>query len=115
MTHPNRRKFLRLAALSAAVPFAAATAAKAASHATAHTVSIEGFAFVPASITIKPGDTVMFVNNDGAPHTATADNGAFDTGRLSKGQSASLTFNAAGSFSYFCAVHPNMKGSITIA
>lgn len=110
MTKPTRRDVLRLAAALPAVPLLA-TQAQAATH----QVSIQGFAFVPANLTISAGDTVVFTNNDGAPHTATADNGSFDTGRLSRGQSAQLTFSGAGTFSYFCAVHPNMKGSITVS
>lgn len=112
----TRRAALRLVASTAALPLLA-TAAKAASHAAheTHTVKITDFAFSPANLTIAAGDSVVFVNEDGAPHTATADNGGFDTGRLSRGQSATLTFNAAGTFSYFCAVHPHMKGSITIS
>ena len=82
---------------------------------TTHTVTIKGFAFEPANLAIAVGDSVTFTNEDGAPHTATADNGAFDTDRLDRGQSATLTFGSAGSFSYFCAFHPNMKGSIEIS
>ena len=114
MTLKTRREALRIG-LSAAVALPALAAqAIADGHATTHTVTISNFAFSPANLTIKAGDTVMFTNEDSAPHTATADNGGFDTGNLSRGQSASLTFNAAGTFSYFCAIHPRMKGSITI-
>lgn len=114
MTHSTRRQVLRLAASAAALPLLA-TAGRAASHAANHDVNIEGFAFSPANITITPGDKVTFTNSDGAPHTATADNGSFDTGRLNRGQSASLTFSTAGTYTYFCAIHPNMKGTITVA
>jgi plastocyanin len=101
--------------LIAATAFAVtASAALADGHATTHTVTIEGFAFAPATLTISEGDTVTFVNQDGAPHTATANNGAFDTGRLSRGQEASLTFTAAGTFDYFCEVHPNMTATIVV-
>ncbi|MGE5594746.1 MAG: plastocyanin/azurin family copper-binding protein [Hyphomicrobiales bacterium] len=51
------------------------------------------------------------------PHTATSDAGvspAFDTGMLQPGQSGSVTFNSAGTFTYFCQVHPNMHGTITV-
>lgn len=114
MSQLTRRSLLRLAASAAAVPIAA-TMARADGHATTHQVLIKNFVFEPANLTIKAGDTVEFINEDGAPHTATADNGAFDTGNLRRGQSASLTFPAAGSFGYFCAVHPHMKGSITVS
>ncbi|MEJ6401669.1 cupredoxin domain-containing protein [Yoonia sp. 2307UL14-13] len=114
MSNITRRMALRLAVTAAAAPLAAKMAA-ADGHATTHTVAIRDFAFAPANLTISAGDTVRFVNEDSAPHTATADNGSFDTGRLSGGQAASLKFSSAGTFSYFCAVHPNMKGSITVA
>ena len=106
----TRRKFLKLTAAVPVLPLLA-TQARAATH----EVTIQNFAFEPADLTIAAGDTVVFTNADGAPHTATADNGSFDTGRLSRNQSAELTFSAAGSFSYFCAFHPNMKGTITVA
>lgn len=110
MTRLSRRTFLT----ATATALGAVTLAQPARAAT-HTVTIEGFAFRPANLTISAGDTVTFVNNDGAPHTATADNGSFDTGRLSRNASASLTFNSTGTTSYFCAIHPSMKGSITVA
>lgn len=81
--------------------------------AASHSVSIQGFAFSPANLSVQVGDTVTFTNNDSAPHTATARDGSFDTGRLGNGQSAEITVSAAGSFDYFCAIHPNMTGQIT--
>lgn len=110
MTHPTRRDALRLAAAAAAMPVLA-TQARAA---TTHTVRITNFTFEPANLTIAAGDSVTFVNEDSAPHTATADSGAFDTGRLRQGQSATLTFNGGGSFPYFCAVHPRMRANLTV-
>lgn len=112
----SRRTILK-ATLAAPLAAVAATTSNAAGHAAheTHEVAIEGFKFVPADITIAPGDTVRFTNKDSAPHTATADNGAFDTKRLNRGKSASLKFPSAGKFTYFCEFHPMMKGSITIA
>lgn len=113
MSNITRRMALRLAVTAAAIPLAAKMAL-AGSHATTHTVTIQNFAFEPANLAVNAGDTVMFVNADNAPHTATADNGAFDTGRLNGGQSASLQFPSATSLSYSCAFHPRMKGLITV-
>lgn len=78
------------------------------------TVNIQNFAFEPATITINAGDTVVFVNQDTAPHTATDTAGGFDTGNLTNGQSGSITLTEAGSFDYFCAIHPAMKGTIVV-
>lgn len=109
----NRRQAFRLALTALTVP-AMATLAMADGHVTTHTVTIQGFAFSPANLSINAGDTVVFVNGDAAPHTATANNGSFDTGRLQGGQQAALTFASAGSFAYFCEIHPSMKASITV-
>ena len=84
------------------------------SHASAQTVAISNFAFQPDAVMVATGTTVTFANQDSAPHTATSTSGAFDTGRLSRGSTAALTFSAPGTYDYFCAVHPNMKGRIVV-
>ncbi|MHB1102874.1 MAG: cupredoxin domain-containing protein [Devosia sp.] len=76
------------------------------------TVNIKGMKFSPATLNVAPGDTVTFVNQDSAPHTATAKDGAFDTGRLSRGESATVTVAAGGAHNYICTVHPAMKGVV---
>ena len=90
------------------------TLASAGGHAD-HVVEIKGHKFTPNSLTIKAGETVEFINRDGAPHTATADDGSFDTGRLSRDEHGEHKFETAGTFTYFCAVHPSMKGEIIVA
>ncbi|MGR3463265.1 cupredoxin domain-containing protein [Limimaricola sp.] len=80
-----------------------------------HAVEIRGFAFVPAQITVAPGDTVVFTNRDIAPHTATSESGLFDSGRLGRGQSVRMSFSARGSYPYLCSFHPRMRGAITVA
>lgn len=77
-------------------------------------VSIQGFAFSSSALTVKKGAKVTWTNMDAAPHTVTADNGAFGSATLSQGQSFSFTFNTAGSFSYHCAIHPMMKGVVSV-
>lgn len=76
--------------------------------------SIVDFSFSPSTITVHVGDTVTWTNTGQAPHTATATNGSFNTGLLHHGQSGSHTFNTAGTFSYYCAVHPYMKGTVVV-
>jgi LPXTG-motif cell wall-anchored protein len=78
------------------------------------TVTIADFSFSPASITIHVGDTVTWTNHGPSAHTATANNGSFNTGVLQKGQSASHTFNTAGTFSYICSIHPFMHGTVVV-
>jgi plastocyanin len=78
-------------------------------------VTIKNFAFAPASISVSVGDTVTWINQDSAPHTATGNGGSFNTGTLKKGQSGSHTFTKAGRFAYICAIHPNMRGTVVVA
>ncbi len=82
----------------------------------ANTVEIKGFAFNPATITVSKGTTVTWTNEDSAPHTVTTTNApvAFDSGRMSKGEQFSQTFDAAGTYEYYCSIHPNMKGKVIV-
>jgi plastocyanin len=75
-------------------------------------VTISDFQFAPASITVEMGDTVTWTNAGPTAHSATGD--SFDTGIFSEGQSRSETFNEAGTFSYICTPHPQMKGTVTV-
>jgi LPXTG-motif cell wall-anchored protein len=77
-------------------------------------VTIADFSFTPGSLTINQGDTVTWVNNGPTPHSATANDGSFNTGILKAGQSASHTFSQAGTFSYFCQPHPFMKATVVV-
>src|SRR5215210_8604443 len=81
------------------------------------TVNIKDFAFNPPNITVAPGTTVTWVNNDQAPHTVTATDpaGAFDSGTLQPGQSFSVTFTQPGTtYAYYCVIHPSMTGTVTV-
>ena len=71
--------------------------------------------FDPADLSVAAGDSVTFTNLDDAPHTATADGGSFDTGKLKKGESGTITFAAAGEFPYHCNIHRSMKAVIRVA
>ena len=79
-----------------------------------HAVSIQGFAFSPGSLTVSVGDTVTWTNGDGANHTATADDGSFDTGTIASGASKSATFLSAGTFGYHCSIHRSMTATIVV-
>lgn len=78
------------------------------------TVTISGFAFGPADLSVTAGTTVTFTNKDGVSHTATANDGSFDCRPLNGGSSMSFTFATAGTFDYHCAIHPSMHGRITV-
>lgn len=74
-------------------------------------VPMVGFAFNPDTTVVPLGGTVVWVNQDGAPHTATADdNGTFKSDLISKGQSFRHTFDAVGEFRYFCELHGSPGG-----
>lgn len=77
-------------------------------------VAIRGFAFSPPSLSISVGTTVRWTNYDAMAHTAMADAGAFDTGRLERDASAEYTFSTAGAFAYHCAIHPSMTATVTV-
>src|ERR671911_304773 len=81
---------------------------------TTMTVDISNHAFNPAQLNVAPGTTVTFVNNDTEPHTATADNGVFDTGVLEPGYSFDVFFDGSGTVTYHCELHPHMQGSIIV-
>ena len=91
-------------------PGGGAKARKAASA----SVTMGDYFFSSASVTISVGDTVTWHNSGQAPHTATANDGSFDTGTVNSGGSASHTFNSPGTFSYICTIHPNMKGTVRV-
>lgn len=77
------------------------------------TVNVQNFQYTPKTITIKAGDTVTWVNNDVVRHTATSNDGVFDGDLPSKG-SYSYTFTEAGTYPYYCAPHPTMKGTVIV-
>jgi LPXTG-motif cell wall-anchored protein len=77
-------------------------------------VTVRDFDFAPSSITVDVGDTVTWTNEGPTPHTATADDGSFDTGVFEAGESRSHTFDQAGTFQYFCQPHPQMRGTVTV-
>ncbi len=77
-------------------------------------VVIKGHAFVPAEVTIKTGDVIRWTNQDAMGHTATASDGEFDTGNLSKNAKFSVKFDEAGTFDYTCELHPSMLGKIIV-
>lgn len=81
---------------------------------TKNVVTIQNFAFSPASLSVKVGDTVTWNNNDNASHTVTANDGSFNIGTINPGNTGSYTFTKAGTYPYYCSFHPNMKGTITV-
>jgi plastocyanin len=78
-------------------------------------VTIENFAYVPPALTVAAGATVTWTNDDDAQHTVTADDGSsFDSNLLGHGGTFQLPAPAPGTYAYHCAVHPFMKGTLTV-
>jgi len=77
-------------------------------------VEIVEFTYDPDPVVVQAGGKVIWQNEDTAPHTATADDGSFDTGTLEKGKLKSETFKEPGTFPYFCQIHPTMHGTVEV-
>jgi plastocyanin len=77
-------------------------------------VEIVEFTYQPDPVRVEAGGKVIWQNMDPAPHTATADDGSFDTGTLEEGKLKSESFKEPGTFTYFCAIHPNMHGTVEV-
>jgi plastocyanin len=77
-------------------------------------VEIVDFAYDPEPVQVETGGKVIWQNEDSAPHTATADDGSFDTGTLEEGKLKSESFKEAGTYTYFCEIHPTMHGTVEV-
>ena len=71
-------------------------------------------AYAPNPVSVSVGTTVTWTNNDTTTHDSTALNGSFGTGAIAPGASASVKFQSAGTFQYFCTIHPGMVGTVTV-
>lgn len=81
------------------------------------TVTIQDFKFSPATLNVKVGTTVTFVQEDSIPHTATGsgDSSFIKSPTLTKGQTYTVTFTKAGTYDYICSIHPYMRGSVVVS
>ena len=114
---------LILAAVSAgcssagpAAPAEPAASPAPATSGTAAAVTIQNFAFSPATITVKPGTTVTWTNQDSASHTIMSDGtpAAFSSGTLANGATYQFTFTSPGTYPYHCTIHPSMTGTVVV-
>ena len=99
-----------------ALPISTSANRASAPAATSVSVMIENYKYSPAALTIKVGTKVTWTNMDTAPHTVTVSSGPvkFASPNLQKGESYTYTFTKAGTYSYYCAVHPDMKATVTV-
>ncbi len=101
--------------LFAGVAVMAASAAPAAPAGTGDTaVKIDNFTFVPQHLTVKAGTTVTWTNEDDIPHAVVSTTKAFKSKVLDTNDNFSFTFATAGSYEYFCSLHPHMTGTIVV-
>ena len=77
-------------------------------------VTISNFAFDPAVVTIKAGQTVVWTNQDSAAHTVVADDNGWKSPTIAQGSTFSQTFTTAGTFAYHCSIHPTMKATVVV-
>ena len=82
--------------------------------AAASQVRIGNFTFTPAEIVVAPGTTVTWINEDDIPHLVAATGNAFRSKAMDTDQQYSFTFTAAGTYDYFCALHPHMQGKVIV-
>jgi amicyanin len=97
----------------APAPPAIAPAAPA-TPAAAMEVKIDNFKFGPEALTIPVGTTVTWTNRDDIPHTVVSTEGVFKSKVLDTDEKFSFTFTKAGSYDYFCSVHPKMTGKVIV-
>jgi plastocyanin len=78
-----------------------------------HRVAIQGLKYVPETLTVHPGDTIVWVNDDPFPHTVTA-SGFFESRSIEAGKSWRWVARRAGAYPYVCTLHSNMKGTLRV-
>ena len=100
-------------ALAAAVLAAGAPASQGAPAADAK-VQIDQYAFLPQRITVKPGTTVTWTNDDDDSHTVASSSKLFKSKALYTADKFSFTFTTPGTYDYFCSLHPHMTGAVVV-
>jgi plastocyanin len=96
--------------LSAGSPRSSANAAEPASA----EVKVDNFSFGPATLTVAVGTTVTWTNRDDIPHTVVSTDKVFKSKVLDTDEKFSFTFSKAGTYPYFCSIHPKMTGSVVV-
>jgi plastocyanin len=80
----------------------------------ANAVKIDNFVFGPQTITVPVGGTVTWTNSDDIPHTAVSTDGVFKSKVMDTDEKFSYTFTKAGTYSYYCSIHPKMTGKVVV-
>jgi plastocyanin len=77
-------------------------------------VKIDNFIFGPQTVTVPVGGTVTWTNGDDIPHTAVSTEGAFKSKVMDTDEKFSYTFTKAGTYTYYCSIHPKMTGTVVV-
>jgi plastocyanin len=77
-------------------------------------VNIDNFVFGPQTITVPVGATVTWTNKDDIPHTSVSTDGVFKSKVLDTDEKFSYTFTKAGTYAYYCTIHPKMTGKVVV-
>ena len=77
-------------------------------------VKIDNFSFAPGTLAVPVGTMVTWTNRDDIPHTVVSTDGAFKSKALDTDEQFSFTFSKAGSYPYFCSIHPKMTGKVIV-
>ena len=96
---------LQARTMTLAAPSAAETVAE---------VKIDNFSFTPATLTVAAGTTVTWTNHDDIPHNVVSDDKSIKSKTLDTDEKFAFTFSKPGTYSYFCSIHPKMKGTVVV-
>jgi len=76
---------------------------------------VQNFLFCPVTVNVARGSELRWINRDQVPHTVSADGDVFDTGNFGRDEPRSIRFDTPGTFTYFCRLHPFMRGTVVVA
>ncbi|SRR5258708_36030042 len=116
------RKSVSIAVLTATLLFGAGAATTGVKNVMANAqqkpetteVKIDNFSFGPATLTVPAGTSVTWTNRDDIPHTVVSTDGVFKSKVLDTDEKFSFTFSKAGTYPYFCSIHPKMTGKVIV-
>jgi amicyanin len=77
-------------------------------------VEIDNFTFGPSTVSVAPGTTITWTNRDDIPHTVMSIDGVFRSKALDTDEAFSYTFSKAGTYDYYCSIHPKMTGKVVV-
>ncbi len=112
----RRTLYLTIIAILLAMIFEARqmTFAASAASAAGTEVKIDNFSFTPTTLTVPAGTSVTWTNRDDIPHTVVSEDKSIKSKVLDTDEKFTFTFSKPGTYSYFCSIHPKMKGTVVV-